>query len=271
MAAVSKRQLFDAGERLQIGEEEYRAAPAEAARYPLLAGFRFALFVVAYSCTSGRAGRGVTATDFMASRCTNGCAFPSSCVGLPAVGRPDWRDKGKPKSGGEKRLKHASLRDVRTSYIGKAAGGVKHGLLLFSLMLMVAREPEFGIPPGTVNLNGRDRNEIDLPGGLRGRPCRVAGSDDIACPAQLRRLPIPAEIISYLIWLYFRFPLSLRHDQPATIETLPPQPLPAIMARASLPVPLPASIGCAYLLFRLLPTVRPYSSHGRRLTHWDDR
>ncbi len=34
--------------------------------------------------------------------------------------------------------------------------------------------------------------------------------DDDTCLPKLRRLPVPAEIISHAVWLYFRFPLSLR-------------------------------------------------------------
>jgi len=45
----------------------------------------------------------------------------------------------------------------------------------------------------------------------RSKPGRVVGPDDNARLAQLRRLPLPSEIISYAVWLYFRFPLSLRH------------------------------------------------------------
>jgi hypothetical protein len=45
----------------------------------------------------------------------------------------------------------------------------------------------------------------------RSKPGRVAGPHDTARLTQLRRLPLPSEIISYAVWLYFRFPLSLRH------------------------------------------------------------
>jgi len=39
---------------------------------------------------------------------------------------------------------------------------------------------------------------------------RVGGREDEACLPKLRRLPLPAEVISHAVWLYFRFPLSLR-------------------------------------------------------------
>ena len=42
--------------------------------------------------------------------------------------------------------------------------------------------------------------------------CRdVAGLEDNACSAQLRRFRFPAEITGYAVWLYFHFPPGLRH------------------------------------------------------------
>ena len=38
----------------------------------------------------------------------------------------------------------------------------------------------------------------------------VAGRDDDPCLPELRRLPLPAEVISHAVWLPFRLPLSPR-------------------------------------------------------------
>ena len=45
---------------------------------------------------------------------------------------------------------------------------------------------------------------------VRDRVGRLNGRDDNGSRPDLRRLSHPAEIISYGVWLYFRFPLSLR-------------------------------------------------------------
>ena len=45
----------------------------------------------------------------------------------------------------------------------------------------------------------------------RARSGRVAGPDEDARLPRLRRLALPAEVISHAVWLYFRFPLSLRN------------------------------------------------------------
>jgi transposase-like protein len=52
---------------------------------------------------------------------------------------------------------------------------------------------------------------------------RVAGRHDDAKLSQLRRASLPAEIISYAIWLYFRYPLSLRNvnQNGIVLDTLP--------------------------------------------------
>ena len=51
---------------------------------------------------------------------------------------------------------------------------------------------------------------VNLGGAWRGRPGRVGGRYDIHRQVTLCRRPLSRRVISHAVWLYFRFPLSLR-------------------------------------------------------------
>src|SRR3954471_14231939 len=59
--------------------------------------------------------------------------------------------------------------------------------------------------------NHRSHHGIVRLAACRGGPGHVAEPDDNASLPQLCRPSLPAEIISHAVWLYLRFPLSLRH------------------------------------------------------------
>ena len=52
--------------------------------------------------------------------------------------------------------------------------------------------------------------QVSREGAWWNRVGQVNGRDDDASRPDLGRPSLPAEIISYAVWLYFRFPLSLR-------------------------------------------------------------